>query len=93
MKRYDYLCEGVAVVTTLSQTQQMFQIVSLILTCIATLFSICFTVYNWYKKAKEDGKIDTNEVKEISDNINKSFLQLKEEIEQNYNKKDGDNNG
>ena len=93
MKRYDYLCESVAVVTTLTQTQQAFQIVSLILTCIATLFSICFTVYNWYKKSKEDGKIDTDEMKEISDNISKTFLQLKEELDQKYNKKDGDNNG
>ena len=69
MKRYDYLCEGVAVVTTISQTQQVFQIASLILTCLATLFSICFTIYNWYKKASEDKKISVDEVQEINEKI------------------------
>ena len=89
MKRYDYLCESVAVVTTITQTQQVFQIVSLILTCLATLFSMCFTIYTWYKKAKQDGKIDASEVNEIKNNLQKSFLQMKEEIEQQSNKTDG----
>ena len=89
MKRYDYLCESVAVVTTITQTQQVFQIVSLILTCLATLFSMCFTIYTWYKKAKQDVKIDASEVNEIKNNLQKSFLQMKEEIEQQSNKKDG----
>ena len=43
------------------QTDEVLQIVSLILTIVATIFSISFTIFNWYKKAKEDGKITKEE--------------------------------
>lgn len=89
MKRYDYLCESVAVVTTALQTQQIFQIISLILTIIATSISIALSIYNWYKKSKSDGKITIDEVNEL----NKSFLEWKEEIEQNFNNKGDNKNG
>ena len=77
MKRYDYLCESVAVVTTAIQTEQIFQYISLFLTIIATFISICFSVYSWLKNAQKDGKIDSDEVSELKKIIEDS----KKEIE------------
>lgn len=64
MKRYDYLTEIFSVVFTAIQTNSIFQLISLILTCIATSISIIYTLFNWYKKAKQDGKITHEELKE-----------------------------
>lgn len=65
-KRYELIGSGAGVFLTAIQTHQTFQLISLILTIIATAFSMGFTVYSWYKKSKEDGKIDKNEVEEVS---------------------------
>lgn len=64
MKNCDILAETASIVLTASQTQQTFQIISLILTCIATSFSIISRLAVWYKNAKADGKITKEEVKE-----------------------------
>lgn len=75
MKNTDFLAEGVSVVLTASQTNNVFQTISLILTIIATLFSIISRLVIWYRKAKADGKITKDELKEgaeiVNDEINK----------------------
>ena len=60
---------------TIIQTNQVFQIVSLILTCVATFLSICITLYNLYKKAKE-GKLEVSDLEKAKEEIEK----LKEQI-------------
>lgn len=55
---------------TMAQTNEVFQIISLILTIAATLVTLGFNIYKWYKAAKKDGKIDENEIKELVDIIN-----------------------
>lgn len=75
MKNADLIAESGAVILTASQTQTIFQIISLVLTIIATLFSIISRLVIWYKKAKADGKITKEEMKEganiIKDEIKK----------------------
>ena len=73
MKRLDYFAEGIGVIFTAVQTQEFFQLISLILTCISITFSIAFTIYNWYKKAKLDGKITKEEVNELTEEIKKDI--------------------
>lgn len=90
MKRYDYLCQSVAVVTTAVQTQQVFQIISLVLTCLSIAFSIAFTLYNWFKEAKKDGKIDKEEIDEAIDVVTKGVKEINNEIDK-HNKEKGDN--
>ena len=63
----EYASCGVGAVMTVVQTNQVFQLVSLILTCIATAVAIGFTIYKWYKAAKADGKIDEKELEELGD--------------------------
>lgn len=64
------------VLFTIVQTQQIFQIISLILTCVATLFSLGITLYNLYRKAKQ-GKFEVSDLEKAKEEIEK----LKEEIE------------
>lgn len=79
----DYICCGVATVLTVAQTNEIFQLVSLILTCIATLTAIGFTIYKWFKKAKADGKIDKEEIEELVDIIEDGAEELKDKIDKN----------
>lgn len=65
------------------QTNQVLQIIEVILACISFLLSIAYTIWKWYKKAKSedsDGGSDVTykEVKELQDEIMKEV------------KKDGD---
>lgn len=62
MKRYDYLFDAVAVLGTVAQTKEIFQIVSLGVTILSVLLSLSFTLYKWYKTAKADGHITPDEV-------------------------------
>lgn len=79
----DYICCVVATVLTVAQTNEIFQLVSLILTCIATLTAIGFTIYKWVKKAKADGKIDKEEIEELVDIIEDGAEELKDKIDKN----------
>ena len=88
MKQHDFLnwlgC-GFGTVLTAVQTNQIFQTISLILTCIATALTIAYTVWKWWKKASADGKIDEEEVKDLIDIVEDS----KEKIENIGDKKNG----
>ena len=74
--RIDYIFDGVAVVFTASQTQEVLQIISIILTCLATLFSLAFTLYTWYLKAKSDGHITKDEIKEAGKIVDDHLKQI-----------------
>lgn len=65
---------------TIIQTNQIFQLISLILTCIAVFLSICITLYNLYKKLK-DGKLEVSDLEKAKEEIEK----LKEQIEKEKN--------
>ena len=75
-----------SVIGTALQTQEVLQIISLIITIIGGLISfIVVPILNWYRKAKEDGKIDADEIKEGVNVIVDGSEKLKDEI----NKKEG----
>lgn len=69
MKRVDYFADCGAVVFTALQTEEIFQIISLIFTIISIIVSLSFTIYKWYKEAKKDGKITEEEIKELTKKI------------------------
>ena len=69
MKKYDFLTETFGVVFTAIQTNELFQLISLILTCLATAISLIYTIVLWYKKAKADGKITKEEIEELEEKI------------------------
>lgn len=69
---------SVAVIFTAVQQNQILQTISFILTIISVIITIAFTIYKWYRKAKADGKITPDEIKELHDDL-KDVLKDKEE--------------
>lgn len=80
-------CSAVSSVLTIVQTNQIFQLICLILTAISTLISIITSVIIWYKKAKADGKITLEELEELK-GISE---EARQEIENIINKEEGNN--
>ena len=62
--------------TTIAQTNEIFQLIQIILASIVSVLTILFIIYKWWKKAKEDGTIEPDEIEEL-------FEQLKEEKNKN----------
>ena len=62
---------GLTAALTMFQTNEIFQIVEMILAIISFVVSIGYTIYKWYHKAKADGKITQEEVKELMDSVTK----------------------
>ncbi len=58
-------CTGVSMATM----NQIIVICNLVLTIIATIVSLVYTIWKWWKKAKADGKITEDEVDELMDDI------------------------
>lgn len=54
-----------ATVFTALQTDTIFRIISGVLTVISILVSLSFSIYNWHKEAKKDGKISKEEIAEL----------------------------
>ena len=73
-------CSGVSAILTVTQANDLFQLIQIILTCVAVLVSLSYTIWKWYKNAKKDGKIEQHEVDELFDDINK-VIQYKEDDE------------
>lgn len=72
MKSKEFVSYGsniIAMIFTAVQPDEILQYVSLGLTIIATLFSIGFTIYNWWNKASADGKITKEEVEELKNDL------------------------
>ena len=53
-------------------------ICNLIITIISMLISLSYTIWKWWKKAKEDGKITEDEVDELVDDIHQITNDKKE---------------
>lgn len=60
--------ESAAIIGTATQSNEVLQRISLIITIIGGVLTIIATcvipLIKWFKKAKEDGKIDEDEVEE-----------------------------
>lgn len=64
-----YILSGFTFLTS-ALTQDIMQIILLILGILSTLFSIAYTIWKWYRKAKADGVITNEEVDELMDELN-----------------------
>lgn len=73
------LCVGTGCVMTALQTKEVFQVINLVLTSIAFIISIAYTVWKWYRKAKADGKITEDEIDELADSLHDTITKKNEE--------------
>ena len=65
---------------TIAQTDEIFRIISLVLTIISAVVVLARNIYKWYLKAKKDGKIDANEGKELIDIVDDGVNNIKDNI-------------
>ena len=65
---------------TIAQTDEIFRIISLVLTIISAVVVLARNIYEWYVKAKKDGKIDADEGKELIDIVDDGVNDIKDNI-------------
>lgn len=80
--RLDYITDATAVVFTITQTEEVLKIISIVLTTISILISLSFTLWKWWKEAKKDSKIDSEELKDLA----QIGLEAKQSIEDTIEK-------
>lgn len=58
-------------VVTISQTNEVFQTIQIIISALAGAVALAYTIWRWYKNAKKDGKITEDEVDDLFNQITK----------------------
>lgn len=79
-KILDGTCIVLQSLLTLSQTDEVFRIISLVLTIISALIVLIRNILDWYNKAKKDGKIDKDEIKEVIDIVDDGVQDIQDKI-------------
>lgn len=74
------VCGSIMAICGITQVNELFQLIQVIVGVVSGLFAIAYTIYKWYNKAKADGKITSQEIRELGEDISK-VLQEKEEDE------------
>ena len=68
---------------TLTQTNELFRLISFILTSLSTLLILVSKIVDWYHKAKKDGKITADEVKELVDTVKDNIDDINDHTKSN----------
>ena len=76
----DIGCGGLCVLTA-TQTETVLRIANLIITIIISLLILISRIIDWWKKAKADGKITSDEIKEGIEIITDGTKEIKGHIE------------
>lgn len=81
-------CVLMSVLFTATQTKEVLQIISFVLTIISVLIVIIRNLIDWYIDAKKDGKITAEEVKKGTDIIIDGVQKVNNIIDENKKKTD-----
>lgn len=73
---------GSMYILTFTQTREVFEIVSLVLSILISLLILVGHIVAWFKKANADGKIDAEEINELVDTSKTDIEKLKEEADE-----------
>lgn len=77
---FSIIGNGFMYILTVAQTKEIFQIVSLVLSILISIVILIGKVVDWYHKAKADGKITKEEIKELVDTTKEDIEDIKEKI-------------
>lgn len=58
-------------IVTISQTNEVFQTIQIIISALAGAVALAYTIWRWYRNAKKDGKITEDEVDDLFNQITK----------------------
>lgn len=64
-----YASSIVNIVLTSIQDNPVYQIVGLVLTILSLCVSIIYTIFKWYNEAKKDGKITSEELEKLFEEL------------------------
>ena len=56
---------------TVSQTNEVFQTIQIIISALAGAVALAYTIWRWYRHANKDGKITGDEVDDLFEQITK----------------------
>lgn len=74
-------------VGTATQTNETLETISLIITIIGAILSfIVCPLLSWYNKAKKDGKIDSEEIEELTKGISKGVNEIGDALDDHTKK-------
>lgn len=73
-----WTCNTLGVVTTALQTEVVFKYIQLGLAILAILISLAFNIWKWYKMAMKDGKIDIEEIEELTETVEEHIKSVEE---------------
>ena len=72
---------SVSATGTALQTNNVLSTISLIITIIGGLITIAMALINWFQRAKADGKIDKDEIKEGLEIIEQGAKDIKDNLD------------
>ena len=78
---------GAMYVLTATQTKEVFEIVSLVLSIIISVLIIVSKIVQWWKKASADGKIDKEEIQEVIEIVEDGVNDIKDKTQKGESKK------
>ena len=73
---------GVMYALSVSQTKEIFEIVSLILSIAISVLILISHIITWVKKANADGKITEEEIEELVSTTKEDIEKLKEQADE-----------
>lgn len=76
-----FLVDGVVALVNAVQGNETFQTIIFILTLVSLIVNIARNIVTWYNESKQDGKIDTEEIKKGVDIIDKGISDIKDACE------------
>lgn len=56
---------------TVSQTNEVFQTIQIIISALAGAVALAYTIWRWYRNAKKDGKITEDEIDDLFEQLSK----------------------
>ena len=74
-------------VLSLTNTKEIFEIVSLVLSILISILIIVSKLIQWFKNAKKDGKITSDEIKDGINIISNGVDSIRDKIEDKEDKR------
>lgn len=76
-----WVCSIFTGITALMSTNEVAQLILMILGIVSACISLAYNIYVWYTKVKSDKKISVDEVKELKDILDKGLKDIENTID------------
>ena len=77
---FEVIGNGAMYVLSATQTKEIFEIISLVLSIVISILIVVGKIVDWYRRAKADGKITQDEINEGIDIVMGGVEDVKDKI-------------